>query len=216
MFPNFPHNQSNCLENQARKRKCSRSLSYQLQRLLCNTLILLPKKQHMTAAASGTKPVFQLKSKCWWLNCRMLRSGAHCFAVTFRSAWYMWLKCQEIRHSPESFCFLCSLHFCVSMYCYKLAQLILCKGPIKLSVKSLSDLCLSFHVPEIGPGTTVVQSRISDVTGFFCVSLFLHAWSQTAGKVHIHRGWVFEIMFMDKFPLLVSKRRLIPAIIYEL
>lgn len=41
---------------------------------------------------------------------------------------------------------------------------------------------------EIGSGTTVVQSGTSDITGFFCVSLFLHAWSQTPGKVHIHRG----------------------------
>lgn len=170
----------------------------------------------MSAAASGTKSVFQPQRECLWLNCWMSRSGAHCFAIAFGRVWYMWLKCQESRRSPDSICFLCSQLFCVSMYCYKLAQLILCKGAIKLTVKSLRHFYLSFHVQEIGSGTTAVQSRISDVTGFFSVSLFLHDWSQIPGKVHIHRGWVLEIMFMDKFPLLVSKRPLIPAILYEL
>jgi len=59
------------------------------------------------------------------------------------------------------------------MYRYKLAQLIFRKGPIKLSVKSLRYFSLRFPVLEVGSGTTVVRSRISDITGhFWCVCIF--------------------------------------------
>lgn len=43
----------------------------------------------------------------------------------------------------------------------------------------------------------------------------LHACSWIQRKAPIHTGRVLEITFMDKFPLLATKRPLIPAIIYN-
>lgn len=111
------------------------------------------------------------------------------------------LRCRESRHSADSSLVLILLVCFFSMYCYLFTQLILRKGPIKLSVESWRYFRLSFHVQEAGFGTAAVPSRISDVG----IAIFIRLVSDSRESTYSLRMSNWNNVYGQISPAVIQK-----------